>query len=61
VSRARDAWLHDLVVAHLNAGETVLVVFGGSHLVIHRPALDGVLGPPCYVGAALERAAASCR
>ncbi len=61
ISRARDAYLHDLVIAHLNAGETVLVVFGGSHLMIHRPALDAVLGPPCYVGTALERSASICR
>lgn len=61
ISRARDAYLHDLVIAHLNARESVLVVFGGSHLMIHRPALDAVLGPPCYVGTALARAASTCR
>jgi hypothetical protein len=61
ISRARDAYLHDLVVAHLNDGENVLVVFGGSHLMIHRPALDALLGPPCYVGATLERSGPACR
>lgn len=61
VSRARDAYLHELMIAHLNAGESVLVVFGGSHLMIHRPALDAVLGSPCYVGIELERAASTCR
>jgi len=34
----------------LNAGETLLVVFGRSHLMIQRPALDAMLGRPCYVG-----------
>jgi hypothetical protein len=61
VSRARDAYLHDLVIAHLNAGESVLVVFGASHLMIHRPALDAALGRPCYVGTSLQRAASDCR
>ena len=61
VSKARDAYLHNLVIGHLNAGENVLVVFGGSHLMIHRPALDAVLGPPCYVGTQLSIAASVCR
>jgi hypothetical protein len=61
ISRARDAYLHSLVIAHLNARESVLVVFGGSHLMIHRPALDVVLGAPCYVGTDMERAARACR
>ena len=61
ISRARDAYLHNLIIAHLNAQENVLVIFGASHLTINRPALDAVLGQPCYVGSALERSAASCR
>ncbi len=60
VSRARAAHLHDLIVTHLNQQESVLVVFGASHLMIHRPALDAVLGRPCYVGTDLKRAAADC-
>ena len=60
-SRVRDAYLHNLIVAHLNAGESVLVVFGGSHLMIHRPALDAVLGRPCYVGADLKQSVSVCR
>jgi hypothetical protein len=43
----------------LNAGETLLVVFGASHLMIHRPALDAMLGSPCYTGSELSSAAAS--
>jgi hypothetical protein len=61
VSRARDSYLHELVISHLNAGETVLVVFGASHLMIQRPAFDAVLGRPCYVGADLHLAASDCR
>lgn len=61
VSRARDAYLHELIITHLNDKKTVLVVFGGSHLMIHRPALDAVLGSPCYAGADLARAASTCR
>lgn len=61
LSRVRDAYLHELIIKHLNAGESVLVVFGGSHLMIQRPALDAALGRPCYVGANLKAAARSCR
>jgi hypothetical protein len=60
VSRARDAYLHRLIVDHLNSRENVLVVFGGSHLMIHRPALDAVLGSPCYSGTDVRRAATTC-
>ena len=60
VSRARAAHLHDLIVTHLNRRESVLVVFGASHLMIHRPALNAVLGRPCYVGTDLKQAAAVC-
>ncbi|MBB3692060.1 hypothetical protein FHY05_000672 [Sphingomonas sp. BK580] len=60
VSRARDAYLHNLIIAHLNRGESVLVVFGGSHLMIHRPALDQVLGRPCYAGTDLKQAQEAC-
>jgi hypothetical protein len=61
VSRARDAHLHKLIISHFNAGESVLVVCGGSHLMIQRPALDATIGPPCYVGTQLPRAASACR
>ena len=60
VSRARDAYLHKLIIGHFNAGESVLVVFGGSHLMIHRPALDAAIGRPCYVGMQLTLAASTC-
>jgi hypothetical protein len=61
VSLARDAHLHQRIVAHLNAGESVLVVYGASHLLIHRSALDAILGKPCYVGGDLASAATACR
>jgi hypothetical protein len=61
ISRARDAYLHKLIISHLNAGESVLVVFGESHLIIQRPALDAAIGQPCYVGTELRRTALTCR
>ena len=61
ISKARATHLHNLIVAQLNARQTVLVVFGASHLMIHRPALDAVLGGPCYTGPDLMAAAAACR
>ena len=60
ISRARDEFLLDIVARHLNAGENVMVVFGGSHLTIVRPALDAMLGAPCYVGGELKSAPARC-
>ena len=61
ISRARDAHLHEQIVAQLRANKTVLVVFGGSHLMIQRPAIDAALGRPCYTGASLRDAPAACR
>lgn len=61
ISRARAMHLHKLIVGHLKARESVLVVYGGSHLMIHRPALDAMLGAPCHVGADVARAASACR
>jgi hypothetical protein len=60
VAEARDAHLHRLIVAHLDANESVIVVYGGSHLMIQRPALDAVLGPPCYFGDAIATSRKSC-
>jgi hypothetical protein len=59
ISRSRDTFLLEAIAERLNAGETLLVVFGGSHLMIQRPALDAMLGSPCYVGSELSSAAAS--
>ena len=60
VSRARDAFLHELIIKHLQEGKAVLVVFGGSHLAIQRPAFDAVLGRPCYAGGNLDEAPVRC-
>jgi hypothetical protein len=59
ISRSRDAFLIHAIAERLNAGENLLVVFGGSHLMILRPSLDAMLGQPCYVGRELAAAAAS--
>ena len=61
VSRARDAYLHNLIISHLNQGESLLVVFGASHLMIQRPALEAVLGPPCFAGTQLANSPSACR
>lgn len=61
VSKARDVHLHRLVVEYLNARKNVLVVFGGSHLMIHRAALDAILGKPCYEGSNVSKAVVTCR
>jgi hypothetical protein len=58
ISRSRDAFLLETIAERLNAGETLLVVFGRSHLMIQRPALDAMLGRPCYVGSELSLASA---
>ena len=47
ISRARAVFLHELAILRAAKGETVLVVYGASHLMIHRPALDAALGAPC--------------
>ena len=60
ISRARAIHLHELAVSHLNSGGTVFVVYGASHLMIHRPALDGALGAACYSGNNLKEAAQMC-
>ena len=59
ISGVRDAFLLETIAERLNAGDTSLVVFGGSHLMILRPALDAMLGPPCYVGSEFLPAAKS--
>lgn len=57
ISNVRDAFLLTAIADRLNAGESVLVVFGESHLMILRPALDAMLGRPCYVGSQFPLAA----
>ena len=60
ISRARDEFLLRSITDHLNAGADVMVVFGGSHLMILRPALDDMLGAPCYLGSDFASAPRAC-
>jgi len=60
ISQVRAVHLHKLMIDQLNSQRKALVVFGSSHLLIHRPALDHVLGSPCYVGANPEGSATNC-
>lgn len=54
ISRARAQYLHELVIGELGAQQDVFVVFGASHLMIHKPALDAAMGAACLVGVAAE-------
>lgn len=60
VGRARDAFVLETIAQHLGKGEDLLVVFGASHLTILRPALDHMLGSPCYAGSDITSAPTSC-
>lgn len=60
VSRARDAHLVAQIADRLNKDRSVLVVFGGSHALIDKPALHAMLGRPCYVGPDMTIAAKRC-
>jgi hypothetical protein len=44
ISRARDEFMLNIIAQHLNAHESIMVVFGESHLMILRPALESMLG-----------------
>jgi len=60
ISHARDQFLLSIIAQHLNARENIMVVFGASHLMILRPALDSMLGVACYMGDDLKSAASRC-
>ena len=60
IAHVRDEFLLDLISRHLNARENVLVVYGESHLMLLRPALNAMLGPPCYQGDDLRAARTRC-
>ena len=60
ISRARDEFLLDIIAQHLNAHESIMVVFGESHLMILRSALDSMLGAACYMGSDLKAAPSQC-
>lgn len=61
IAQARDAHLHRLMIEKLNSGGSVLVVYGGSHLMMHRPALADAIGKPCYEGDDLRKSVSACR
>ena len=60
VSRARDAFLVEQIADRLNKDGSVLVVFGASHAMIDKPALNSMLGRPCYAGSDMTAAAKTC-
>jgi hypothetical protein len=60
IGRARSAFLLEIAANHFNAGENILIVYGKSHLMQLRPALDRMLGSPCYVGSAVANAVGRC-
>jgi hypothetical protein len=60
IARVRDEFLLDVIAQHLNAQESVLVVYGKSHLTLLRSALDYMLGRPCYAGESLQAGRGRC-
>ncbi len=60
ISKARDAHVLHFVNDQISGGQSALVVFGGSHALILRPALDQGLGQPCYVGSDVSKAKQRC-
>ena len=60
ISRARDTHLFELTRAELAKHRSVLVVFGGSHALIQLPALQGLMGAPCYRGDNVQSIPKSC-
>jgi hypothetical protein len=61
IARVRDTHLLSVIAEKLNSHDTVIVVYGASHAVIARPALDSMLGEPCYAGRDVRQSAESCR
>lgn len=60
ISRARDNHLFELTKAEIAKHRSVLVVFGGSHALIQLPALEELMGAPCYRGEKVESIPKSC-
>jgi hypothetical protein len=60
VSRRSDTHLVWQIADRLKKDRSVLVVFGGSHAMIDKPALDAMLGQPCYVGRDIDAARREC-
>ncbi len=60
IAKARDAHVLALVEEQISTGKSTIVVFGGSHALILRPALNEGLGEPCYVGSDISVAKQLC-
>ena len=60
IGDVRGAFVLEKIAKFLNGGESVMVVFGSSHLMKLRPAIDRMLGAPCYVGERMQDAAGVC-
>jgi hypothetical protein len=50
IARARDTHLLRVIGSSLHSHRSVMVVYGGSHAMIVRSALERRFGPPCYFG-----------
>jgi hypothetical protein len=61
ISRARDTHLYEVINQQLAEHSSVMVVYGGSHVLIQYPALTALLGKPCYRGAHVEDVSRSCK
>lgn len=50
ISKARDSHLLKLTTQELAKRGSVLIVYGGSHALIQLPALEHLMGTPCFRG-----------
>lgn len=60
VARARDSHLLNVIASTLAARRSVMVVYGASHALILRGALERRFGPPCYLGSDMGEARRRC-
>ena len=60
IAQARDSHLLSVIADKLNSHDAVIVVYGASHAMIARPALDAMLGEACFVGADVRRMSETC-
>jgi hypothetical protein len=60
IAKARDTHLLSIISGQVSERKSVVVVFGGSHALILRPAFDEGFGPPCYVGSDISDAKRRC-
>lgn len=60
IERVRDAFLIETIAQQWNLRQDIIVVFGESHYMRDRAALDEMFGPPCYVGTDIKLAVTKC-